>query len=147
MILNAESEYRVCILVSLLNHDNFLTEYLKEINFITGALLERRARSNCPRCPSLIRLWWALWGSRPPGWIVYRDPEQKIYRDFAFWSVLLSVQCCNWVQKECFSHFEQIEFLCKLDLFSPWSRVAWSRSVHFYTVQAKPKDCVLFQTQ
>jgi len=36
--------------------------YLKHIFVITGAPLERRARGNCPHCPSLIRPcpWWSL---------------------------------------------------------------------------------------
>ena len=61
MILNATSKYRVCILVSLLNHQSrqFFkrTFYLKQINVITGAPLERRARGNCPCSPPLIRTW------------------------------------------------------------------------------------------
>jgi len=66
MILNAESEYRVCILVSLLNHDNFLTEYLKEINFITGGPLGAEGPEQLPPLPLLNPALMSTLGVAPP---------------------------------------------------------------------------------
>jgi len=54
MILDATLEYRVCILVSLLNHDNFSTEYF--INVITGDPLGAEGPGQLPPLPPpLIR--------------------------------------------------------------------------------------------
>ena len=49
MILDATLEYRVCILVSLLNHDNFSTEYF--INVITGDPLGAEGPGQLPPLP------------------------------------------------------------------------------------------------
>jgi len=54
MILDATLEYRVCILVSLLNRDNFSTEYF--INVITAGPLGAEGPGQLPPLlPHLIR--------------------------------------------------------------------------------------------
>jgi len=63
MILNATPEYRVRILVSLLNRDNFSSEYLKQINFITGGPLGAEGPGQLPPFPPLnpaLGVWQKL---------------------------------------------------------------------------------------
>jgi len=61
MILNATSNIELYSCISFESRQFFKRIfYLKQINIITGAPLERRVRGNCPRCPPpLIRTW--LW--------------------------------------------------------------------------------------
>jgi len=69
MVLIATSEYRVCILVSLLNHVNFSTEYfnklnwifyLKQINVITGPASSGGPGAISPVAPLNPALWTSM---------------------------------------------------------------------------------------
>jgi len=67
MILKATSEYRVFILVSLLNHDNFSDEYFITNKCHHGAPWSGGPGAIAPVAPLLIRLCFYLRLNAPCG--------------------------------------------------------------------------------